>query len=204
MSLSEKCNANKKKLLQIKMDLKTQAQFLITVTSAGAEKVIEEGGDAAREELAGIGQQIKNLQDTIARANKCTLFAGVLRFVDGIAVAIILVTILQTLRSKHRFIPAVANDAFNKLGNLIGVPKHSADVMRHLKQLGMMFVGVFFVRMIGNAIMKGCLDKVVEETIVLKRMVARVDALKRRVGNIVAAVNDARNKAASGNDTGSD
>lgn len=204
MSLSEKCNANKKKLLQIKMDLKTQAQFLITVTSAGAEKVIEEGGDAAREELAGIGQQIKNLQDSIAVWDKCTLFAGVLRFVDGIAVAIILVTILQTLRSKHRFIPAVANDAFNKLGNLIGVPKHSADVMRHLKQLGMMFVGVFFVRMIGNAIMKGCLDKVVEETIVLKRMVARVDALKRRVGNIVAAVNDARNKAASGNDTGSD
>ena len=180
------------------MDLKTQAQFLITVTSAGAEKVIEEGGDAAREELAGIGQQIKNLQDSIAVWDKCTLFAGVLRFVDGIAVAIILVTILQTLRSKHRFIPAVANDAFNKLGNLIGVPKHSADVMRHLKQLGMLFVVVVIIRAIANAHFKSCVDTLFKETMVLQGMVEANADLEGRVMRIVQAIKDARAPKAGG------
>lgn len=171
--------------------LTTNANLLIEAVSAGAKQTIEEGGGAAQEGLGSIGRQVEALKGAITTATRCQWVTRVVRFVDGIAVAIILVTILQTLRSKHRLIPGAASDAFNKLGNLIGVPKHSADVMRHLKQLGMMFVGVLVLRMIVNSFISDCADKLVEETILLQRVVAANVAVKTKVDNVIKAMNNA-------------
>ena len=196
MSLSEKCDANKKKNVTDKMDfLIENAQTLIGITTGAAQSVIDQGGQAAKDALQGVGNQVQAVQNAITEADRCKVITGVLRFVDGIAVAIILVTILQTLRSKHRLIPAVASDAFNKLGNLIGVPKHSADVMRHLKQLGMLFVVVLVLRMIAAKMLNDCREKLLQETVVLQKMVAASEDLKGRVVSIFQAI---KAKAAAG------
>ena len=179
-----------------------KAQTLINVTSAGAQQVIEEGGAAAAAGLTAVKNQVNALQGAIEAVITCAWVTGVLRFVDGIAVAIILVTILQALRSKHRFIPSAANDAFNKLGNLIGVPKHSADVMRHLKQLGMLFVVVVIIRAIANAHFKSCVDTLFKETMVLQGMVEANADLEGRVMRIVQAIKDARAPKAGGDAEG--
>lgn len=201
MSLSEKCNVNKKKLLQIKMDfLRDKAQNLIDLTTAAAGQVVREGGTAATEGLEAVETQIEAVKAAIDEADTCTWVTGVVRFVDGIAVAIILVTILQTLRSKHRLIPGVVKDAFNKLGNLIGVPKHSADVMRHLTQLGMMFLGVIVLRMIAYKITADCGKKLVTQTMVLQKMVKANEKLTESVLRVVKAVQTARVQKTAGNE----
>jgi hypothetical protein len=163
--------------------LKTNAISLIEFTSRGARRLILEGGEVA----GAVKIQVDALNKAIQRADECTWVTGVVRFVDGIAVAISFVSILQALRSKHRLIPRAANDAFNKLGNFIGIPKHSADVMRHLKQLGILFVVVLVLRMIAGAITDTCVTRLLEQTMLLKKTVEANDALHRSVMRVVNA-----------------